>query len=56
MENTEGNGGPQADGGGESEVIHTLFINSGVHQATQVLRTLFINSGAHQATQVLHTL
>ena len=56
MENTEGNGGPQADDGGESEVIHTLFINSGVHQATQVLRTLFINSGAHQATQVLHTL
>ena len=72
MENTEGNGGPQADDGGEqqlfahcllvsvliklSQVLHTLFINSGAHQATQVLRTLFINSGAHQATQVLHTL
>ena len=36
MENTEGNGGPQADGGGEREVIHTLSIKRGVHQATQV--------------------
>ena len=25
--------GPQADGGGEREVIHTLSIKRGVHQA-----------------------
>ena len=49
MENTEGNGGPQADDGGEREVIHTLFINSGAHQATQVLHTLSIKRGVHQA-------
>ena len=30
---------------------HYIFI-SGVHQATQVLRTLFISFGAHQAAQV----
>ena len=33
MENTEGNGGPQADDGGERKVIHTLSIKRGVHQA-----------------------
>ena len=31
------------------QVLHTLYIFSGVHQATQVLRTLFISFGAHQA-------
>ena len=36
-ENTEGNGGPQADGGGEQGlIIRTSFILSGAHQATQV--------------------
>ena len=84
MENTEGNGGPQADcfderelpqikrelkekkyihrwmsaGGlcGKTQIIRTLFINSGAHQATQVLHTFYIFSGVHQATQVLRTL
>ena len=36
-ENTEGNGGPQADDGGEQvSIIRTSFILSGAHQATQV--------------------
>ena len=30
-------------------IIHTLYIFSGVHQATQVLRTALIFRGAHQA-------
>ena len=32
-ENTALHGWPQADGGGEREVIHTLSIKRGVHQA-----------------------
>ena len=33
MTQMDTDGGPQADGGGEREVIHTLSIKIGVHQA-----------------------
>ena len=39
-----------------AQVLRTLFINSGAHQAAQVLHTLYIFSGVHQATQVLRKL
>ena len=61
-ENTEGNGGPQADDGGEQQlskigqqlkgnywwlIIHTLYIFSGVHQATQVSDEWWLIAGKY---------